>query len=340
MTLKKQILPRKVALPRSPGQLLFGWFSLFCLLLIFKNGEIASDYIHRGLLLCAKSVIPSLFPFMVLSELLISGGMGDRIIGKIALPLSKAFFLPPAAVSAVLLGLVCGFPIGAKTVASAYRRGKLSKREAERALCISNHPSSAFVVAAVGTSLWGNTRFGVFLYLTVISVALLFGVIDGLWERKRTKPQESSVQTGDDPVYLKGAKLFTESIRSATGGILLVCAYVVFFSALMGAVSAIFLDLGAPDSLSSIVFSLLELSQGVSHASHAENILQAAVLTAFTCGWSGLSVHCQVISVCDGLDISFRRYFLAKFAQALLCALLFGILLQCNSTILIPSGSC
>lgn len=339
MTLYKQISQKTEKRALSPGQLLFGWFSLFCLLLIFKNGEIASDYIHRGLLLCTKSVIPSLFPFMVLSELLISGGMGERIIGKIASPLSLLFRLPPAAISAVLFGLVCGFPIGAKTIAGAFRQGRLSKRDAERALCISNNPSSAFVVAAVGTSLWNNTRFGVFLYLTVISVSLIWGIVDGILERKRTEQQVCSVQSDYHPVFLKGAKLFTESIRSATNGILSVCAYVVFFSALMGAMNAIFLDLGAPKLFSSISFSILELSQGVSHAPDVGNTLQAAILSAFSCGWSGLSVHCQVISVCDGLDLSFRRYFLAKLAQAILCAVLFGILLHYFPSILIPSGS-
>ncbi|MBQ9806852.1 MAG: hypothetical protein IJW49_10170 [Clostridia bacterium] len=340
MTLYKQIPQKTATHTLSLGQLLFGWFSLFCLLLIFKNGEIASDYIHRGLLLCAKSVIPSLFPFMVLSELLISGGMGERIIGKIASPLSRLFRLPPSAISAVLLGLVCGFPIGAKTVAGAYRQGRLSRQDAERALCISNNPSSAFVVAAVGTSLWENTRFGVVLYLTVISVSLLWGLADGVLQRKRTEPQMGAVQVRNDTEYLKGAKLFTESIRSATGGILSVCAYVVFFSALMGALSAIFLDLGAPKLLSSISFSILELSQGVSHAPDVGNTVQAAILSAFACGWSGLSVHCQVISVCDGLDLSFRRYFLAKLVQALLCAAVFAVLLQFFPSILIPSGSC
>ena len=91
MTLKKQIPQNRSRHPLSAEQLLFGWFSLFCLLLIFKNGEIASEYIHRGLLLCARSVIPSLFPFMVLSELLIRGGMGERMIGKIATPFPARF---------------------------------------------------------------------------------------------------------------------------------------------------------------------------------------------------------------------------------------------------------
>jgi hypothetical protein len=136
----------------------------------------------------------------------------------------------------------------------------------------------------------------------------------------------------------KGAKLFTEAISSACGGILSVCAYVVFFSALMGALSAVLTDLGAPKLLSASLFSLLELSQGVSYATGLESIQAAACLTAFTSAWSGLSVHCQVISVCDGCELSFKRYFLAKLLQAFLCTLLFSCLLTLLPSLLLPAS--
>ena len=340
MTLSKQIPNKPISKSFSPGQLLFGWFSLFCLFLIFKNGELASEYVHRGLLICAQSVIPALFPFMVLSELLITGGMGERILGKITAPLSRLLALPPPCITAILFGLICGFPIGAKTVATSYKAGLISKRNAERALSVSNNPSSAFVIGVVGTSLWGNTRIGIALYLSVIAESLLWAFFDGIRERKRTEPETDPVQKAILFEPKKGAKLFTDAITSATGGILSVCAYVVFFSALLGALSAILIDAKAPKPISSIIFSLLELSQGVSHAADAGSVLQAAWLTAFTCSWSGLSVHCQVISVCDGTKLSFRRYFLAKLVQALLCSTLFALLVYLFPSILIPANGC
>lgn len=58
---------------RTPGQLCFGFFALFCLFLILRNPDVAIEYITSGLRLCAVTVIPSLFPFLVLSELIVSG---------------------------------------------------------------------------------------------------------------------------------------------------------------------------------------------------------------------------------------------------------------------------
>lgn len=341
MTQTKQITKRTHRHPPFRGQLLFGWFSLFCILLIFKNGTLASQYIHRGLLICANSVIPSLFPFMVLSELLISSGFGEKLLSRITLPLCRLFLLPSPCVTAMLLGLLCGFPIGAKAVASALQRGTISQPDAERTLCISNIPSSAFVIGAVGGSLWESTRFGVALYLSVIASTLLWSIFDALRERKRTKNTKvSSVQNICLIEPKRGAKLFTDSIASSCSGILSVCAYVVFFSALMGALSAILTDLGAPKLFCASLFSLMELSQGVSYATGMENIHTAAYLSAFTCAWSGLSVHCQVISVCDGCKLSFKRYFFAKLMQAILCVLLFSCLLSLFPSLLIPANRC
>ena len=339
MTQKEQIRRTPRAHSLSWEQLLFGWFSLFCILLIFKNGALASQYIHRGLLICAQSVIPALFPFMVLSELLISSGMGEKLLGKITSPLCRLFRLPSPSVTAVLLGLLCGFPIGAKCVASALQSGAISRRDAERTLCVCNIPSSAFVIGIVGSSLWESARFGLALYLCVIASSLLWALLDALWERKRTKNAfPFSVPNIGLVKPQRGARLFTQAIASACSGILSVCAYVVFFSALMGALSAVLSALGASKLFSASLFSLLELSQGVSFATGLENIRAAACLSAFTCAWSGLSVHCQVLSACDGTSLSFKRYFAAKLAQAILCALLFSLLLTLMPSLLIPAN--
>jgi len=323
----------------SAGQFLFGWFSIFCLLLMFKNGEIASEYIHRGLLLCTKTVIPSLFPFMVLSELLVCSGTGERLIQKVAVPLTRLFRLPASGICAMILGMLCGFPVGAKAVVSAYRRGALSKRDAERALAVSNNPSSAFILGAVGASLWENTRFGIALYGTILGSSILYGLLDARLERKKTASARKTVSiTESSESYQSGAKLFTESIASASKGILSVCAYVVFFAALMGALNAILVSFHAPRVLTAALFGCLELAGGVESCATLENLFVGAILSAFTCGWSGLSVHCQVISVCDGLGLSFRPYFFAKLLQGILCALIFGSIVMLFPDIFFVKG--
>ena len=102
---------------------------------------------------------------------------------------------------------------------------------------------------------------------------------------------------------------------------------------------AILSDLGVPQIISSAILSTVELSRGVSLAAALESPLYGAILSAFACGWSGISIHCQVISVCDGTQLSLRRYLAAKLFQAVLCAVIFATLLALLPSLLGPSAT-
>ena len=91
---------------------------------------------------------------------------------------------------------------------------------------------------------------------------------------------------------------------------------------------------------SAVLFSFFELSGGMAHAAALEETAYAARLCAFGAGWSGLSVHCQVMSVCDGRGLSFRGYFLSKLVSGVLCVLLFSLLLYLFPALLIPASGC
>ncbi len=317
----------------------FPIFAFFCLALILRNPDVAIDYMNRGLLLCAKTVIPSLFPFMVLSELIVSGCAQNAAFSRLLSPLGRLFGLPPAGCCAVVLGLLCGFPVGAKCVCQAYDSGNLTREEAERALAFSNNPSSAFLISAVGVSLWSNRRFGTVLYAVVVGCS----VISGILLRKRQKRgtavyTEATFHSLEPP--RAGIRLFTEAVRSSMSSMLLVCAYVIFFSTLVGALGIALAPLKLSQTVNTALFGLLELSGGVSAASALKNPITGAVLCAFCVGWSGLSVHCQALSVCDGKNFSFRLYFLAKLFQGVLCALVFGALVILIPDLLISANGC
>ncbi len=322
--------------PPAVSDALVGCFAFFCLLLLLKNSELAMEYITRGLILCAKVVIPSLFPFMVLSELIVSGGLADRIPRRLLLPLCRLLRLPPSGCCAVLLGLLCGFPVGARSAVCAYQRGELDRDGCERVLLCASPPSSAFLISAVGVSLFGNRRFGYVLYALVLAVSLLFGILFAHIGKKETSGRHKVDQPDRrSSTALQGAALFTSSVKGSLGSILSVCAYVVFFSAIMGAFHTVLGTFGASQAVSAFLCCLLELSGGVSLASALPDRLLGACLCAFAVGWSGISVHCQMLGVCEGAGLSTRRYLLAKLLQGLVLPLLLGAVLACFPELLL-----
>ena len=336
MTTQPRTFRRKQKIPElTPGQFCFGLFSIFCLFLILRNSDTAIEYMNRGLRLCAKTVIPSLFPFMVISELIVSGGIGSTLIRPLAPLFRRLFRIPEAGCCAVLLGMLCGFPVGAKSAMTALDQGQLTREEAERVLTFSNNPSSAFLINAVGVSLWGNRKFGVALYIVVLVSQVLTGILFAHLPRRAEAAPE--LLRRSPTASRSGAAFFTDAVRSACFSMLLVCAYVIFFSALVGTLNLLLDALNLPALAKASVFCIFELSGGMSAASALSVPGAAALLCAFAAGWSGLSVHCQILSVCDGRGLRFRFYFLAKLLQSGLCMLLFGAVLALFPSLTVPA---
>ncbi len=312
----------------SMGQVGFCLMSTFCFLLILRNSEAAIEYMGRGLTLCARTVIPSLFPFMVISELLVSSGAGEAFGRLFSRVMRWVFGLSGAGVSAVFLGSMCGFPVGAKTAVSLYDRNMISRAECEHLLTFTSNPSSAFLITAVGVSLFGNRHLGVLLYGTVLGTSFLVGFLARFFLRGKGQPDaHPHFPTGLHP---GGVEMFTNAVSGAATGMLTVCAYVIFFSAITGALGCMFNEstwaLGEVGY--ALLSGLLEMTGGISEASSLANRERAVVLAAAMAGWSGLSVHCQVMTLCGGRGISFRPYLVAKAVQGVLCAAVMALMLR------------
>lgn len=311
--------------PKKSSSTVLGFLILGAFLLILSSSDIAIEYMKKGLILCATAVIPALFPFMVISELIVSSGVGMRLSRLFAKPMRWLFGVSEAGATAYILGLVCGFPIGAKTAVALYDRGVIKKRELERLMTFCNNPGSAFVISAVGVALLGNKRVGVALYLSVILSSLTVGIVGKyfLGYKKENAPRNSLVIPRDFNV-----KVITDAVQSSAISMLTVCAYVVFFSALVGCVGALLNRLELPPEISACVFGFFELSSGVGEAAALKNRINSLLLCALFVGWSGLSVAFQIMSVSSGRGISFKPFFIAKAAQGILCAAIMGVFIK------------
>ncbi len=322
MTFCRISAEKKTSVKRS--NVILGILLFFLLFLTLRNATLAAIGVRRGLFLCAHTVIPSLFPFMILSDLVISGGFGNRGIDLLTRPLQHLFRLPAAGCAAFLFGILCGFPIGAKCAASAYDRGLLQKRECEDVIAASGIPSPAFLIGAVGNSLWRDPQFGLLLWLASLLVAILTATVLG---RLRAPAAPCTASDVMEKSSQNPSGLFTSSVRSATAGMLSVCAYVLFFSALTGTLRPVTAHLPNAKLWDALFSAFSELSGGMEALSGLPDRGLGCVLSATAVGWSGLAVHCQIFAVCDGRGLSFRTYLPIKLLQGIGLALLFSVLL-------------
>ena len=254
--------------------------------------------------LCASSVIPALFPFLVVSTLLLKLGFGEALSPWLAGLMEPLFRVGGAGGAALVLGLAGGYPVGARTAAELYTAGSLSREEAERLLSFANNSNPVFLISVLGVGVFGSVRTGVWLWHSHVLCALLTGLFfrgNGSSFGRQYVKRQSASQNISFPAAL------VQSVREGLGAILSVCAFVVFFYVL----SRPLLSLGGLAGTIAVgmteLFSLTPL---------LTPDRAGFLLAAGASGWGGLSVLCQTLAVLEGSGLSPRNCLLGKAVQA------------------------
>ena len=306
-----------------PAELASCFLGVFMLALMIRNSELAIGYVKDGLSVCATTLIPALFPFMVISDLFVRSGSADTLGSLLAAPMRALFGVSGAGAVAIVLGVLCGFPIGARCAVSLFDAGRITKDECERLIAISSSPSSAFLISAVGVSLFGSRALGRALYVATLAASLIIGVTLNIISKRKRKKEPAEAVSERSCVTQKrvfATASVSESIASSADAMLKICAFVVFFTAFVGTLSTAFDAWEMPELARAMICSVFELTGGVREAATLCPTSLGATVAAFAAGWSGISVHLQIASICGGRDISLRPYILSKLASGALTA--------------------
>ena len=216
---------------RNTYSYLYGFMAIFMTALFFKAADTAAVWVSDGLRLCATKLIPSLFPFMVVSSLLVSGGAGELLARLCRIPFKALFGIGGECGCAVALGWLCGFPVGAKCAREFYESGRINIRDYERALCICSTPSPAFLIGAVGREMLGSPLLGGILYV----ISLLSCATVGIFLKRFGKPLPKSTATAQKPQKNDSfIRSLTKAVSDGAMSMICVCAFVIFFSAFLG----------------------------------------------------------------------------------------------------------
>lgn len=287
-----------------------------CITLLCFSPQVAEN-LRAALLLCYQTIIPTLFPFMILSGLLAAGtGEKKDMAMRSDLFFLKWFGVPTIGMGAFLMGALCGFPLGVKYTADLYRAGRLSENEADQLLSFVNNTGPAFLIAGIGMGLLGRPALGVLLYLLQLGSALLTGVL--LHRFAPSQRSHALTVTAAEKMPRKNGLL--SAIQSSTQDILGICGIVAAFSiplallqrcienpTLLAFISS-FLELGNASRLAAGLWPINRLS----------SILTLNNAVCF----GGLSVHLQAAFFLNGLPLSLRRHTIAKLLQSLLSCML------------------
>ncbi len=303
---------------------IFAAFGVFALLVLYPAQAAAGA--KAGLAVCWGIILPSLFPFMVLGNMMSALGIPSAM-GRFFSPLTgRLFGVSGAGAAAFFLGLTGGYPLGAVTAASLYSSGEISKAEGSRLLRFCDNTGPAFIVSVAGSAIFKSAAAGFFLYGIHIASALLVGVM------LKGKPRISQ-HRGSAPKRSDFFLVFTASVKTATLTCISVCGFVVFFSALTELLDSTGVLPALAGTMShrlgmelhfsrSLLTGLLELGNGIGSMAGLSLNGTNLALCAFILGWGGISVRCQAISAIKESGLPVAGHLLGKLLHGILSALL------------------
>ena len=299
-------------------------------LMLFPQESVAAA--KDGVELCLNVILPSLFPFFVLSTLCVELGLIQglgRLLERVMYPL---FRVNGACSVAFLLGIVGGYPVGARTAIELYEKGQCTKTEAERLLSFCNNSGPAFILGVVGAGIFASSTAGLWLYGAHVAASVLVGLLFRFYGARG----EGACRLQSSTISVTGfAEAFTGSVKNAFYGTLNICGFVIFFTVLIrllvltGVITVLATGItwllqgfGMQQSWAEGLLSgIIEMTSGVWTLRDVAGTLgNRLCMAAFILGWAGLSVHCQVLSFIGSSGLSTRTYFFGKLLHGLISA--------------------
>lgn len=260
--------------------------------------------VKEGIGICTNVLIPSLFPFLLISHLFVeSGALYFR--NKIVSWFMRVFFaLPGSAFPIILLSFIGGFPVGAILIKNAYEKGVINESEGQRMLLFCVNPGPAFTFITVGYTLYGSKKTGVIIYAVTVLSGLLLGILSRFFDDNKINSELLSMK--------KEHKSLSDSVNTAVNlsvrGILNICVWVIIFSCLKFLLGVFPLGENTYD----FICMISEVVNGTYSASQKAGLPAVCAVI----GFSGLCIHFQVLPSIIKLKLKYRFFLVSRIISA------------------------
>ena len=188
-------------------------------ILLFPND--VRNGASNGISYCLYTLVPSLFPFMVLSSFIIHSGI-SKFIGKLLQPVIQfLFYLPGSAGSVIIMSMIGGYPVGARGCMSLLEQGAITQKQAQRMLYFCVNAGPAFIISVVGSTLLQNALIGLLMFFSQIAAMLAIGITLGIIARFKKEPCHTVI-----PSERSSQSPLVESTLDASKGLMNMSAFV------------------------------------------------------------------------------------------------------------------
>lgn len=282
---------------------------LFLYILFFTNAEYIKSSVYNSIIFCGKTLIPSVFPFILLSSVSVNSGAMDSLISHNKNSLLNKLGICKTYTSSVVLGSLSGYVTGAKCICDITNKNEADKNDFTNAVILSSNAGLGFVISCVGILIWESWIFGIYIYIAQILISgLLAAVIF----------PKSSVSGAYLERKKKGViEAFSASVTASVSTVITIASYVIVFSLICDTVALLL-----PSPVSIAFYTIMEFCRGSFKCLEFSSIYLKAFFTGFTVGFGGICAHFQIFSVCRDYPLNKVKFSVFKLIQGILLGIL------------------
>lgn len=292
--------------------------AVICILLIIDSKQVI-ETTERSVTVCLTVIIPSLFAFMVLSQIMISGGIADIVFFPLYKISSFWFKGSRRQFSVFLLSLIGGYPVGIRLLRELTAYNKNYTAMAERMLCYCYCGSPAFIIQIAGLSVYGSANTGLIVYFSNVLACLIMAIIMNVFTNG------TYVEENHSSTVSVSLNTVTESIEKTVKALGVVCGTILAFNIFLELMEHIgFMRLMGSFGAEKVFSAAFEISNlSMLEGGNYGLLPVIAALTSF----GGLCIIVQTAALSGG-RIPLKKFIVSRLPAALLSGIICRILVS------------
>ena len=273
------------------------------------------------------NIFPSLFPFLVLSEILINYGFVEFISELFKPLMNKLFKVSGNGAFVFFMSIISGFPSNSKYVRELYLKELISENEASKLLTFTHFSNPLFILGTVSILFLNNKEVGLLILLCHYLTNIIIGLIFRNYYPCKADNSKVSLKRAIIKMHNKRinneknfGQIITNSLLNSINTLLLILGIVTMFLCITTIIDN---NLNINNYNQSILNGFFEMTQGLKYVSILDIPLKfKSVITTMILSFGGLSVHMQVISILSDTKIKYLPFFTARLLHASIASLM------------------
>lgn len=293
-------------------------------LLIFTlltNSNVCISSISTSTNIFLTKLLPALFPYILLTEILINLNISENITYGFSKVLCILFRLPQCTAPTIFMSYFLGYPNAAKYLTRLYEEKKIDYHTCKKIASFTNNANPAYMIGTLGIAMFHNVTIGIILLISHFLASILIGIT---YTSNKTIIQQNIVNSNSFKEISFSFEILLKSLFNTIKTLSIIWGFTVIFSLLP---ILLFKKLSLPTHIYGLIVGIFELSNGIYIILNSNlDFTIMLCLISFILSFSSLMVIMQIYSYIYKTNIKLSYIVKYKLLQGIVSAIITYIL--------------